>query len=240
MCIRDRAEQGVAHVIVDAVANEDLRTIAEAARDMILVTGGSAVAMPLPDLWLASGLLSPATAQQTSQRIQGPAIVLSGSCSSMTNRQVAAFLEAQHPSFRLDPLDLAANGNGAALDWLAAQDPERTPIIYATAEPDIVRAAQDRLGRDRAGELVEAALAACAIAARNLGRRKFVIAGGETSGAVGKALELDRLDIGPEIAPGVPWCFATSKGEAIAITLKSGNFGTETFFEDALGMLARD
>jgi uncharacterized protein YgbK (DUF1537 family) len=46
-----------------------------------------------------------------------------------------------------------------------------------------------------------------------------------------------QLTIGAEIAPGVPWCFATSTGHTIAITLKSGNFGTETFFADALGAL---
>src|SRR5919112_421719 len=59
--LRDRLGQlgqnGFAHVIVDAVANDDLRIIAEACRDMTLLTGGSAIAMPLPDIWLRQGLL---------------------------------------------------------------------------------------------------------------------------------------------------------------------------------------
>ena len=45
-----------------------------------------------------------------------------------------------------------------------------------------------------------------------------------------QALGVTRLDIGPEIAPGVPWCAATSDGNGIALALKSGNFGTEDFF----------
>ncbi len=85
--------------------------------------------------------------------------------------------------------------------------------------------------------LVEAALAACAAAARDLGIRRFVVAGGETSGAVTKSLGVTRLDIGSEIAPGVPWCFARSGNHDVAITLKSGNFGSEDFFAKALEVL---
>lgn len=40
----------VAHVVVDAVANDDLTTIADACRDMPLMTGGSAIATPLSAL----------------------------------------------------------------------------------------------------------------------------------------------------------------------------------------------
>ena len=59
-------------------------------------------------------------------------------------------------------------------------------------------------------------------------------AGGETSGAVTQALSTARLDVGAEIAPGVPWTYFQSGGDDIALTLKSGNFGTETFFADAV------
>ena len=235
----DLKAQGVAHVVVDAVSNADLYLIAEACQSMPLLTGGSAVAMPLPELWLKQGLLPKSDATQMQRAPDGPAIVLSGSCSAMTNRQVAAYLSGGHPAFRLDPLDIANNGSAPALAWLAGQNRQSTPIIYATAEPDAVRAAQAKLGTDRAGKLVEDALASCAVAARDRGTRRFVVAGGETSGAVAKALGIVRLNIGPEIAPGVPWCFASSGGHTVAITLKSGNFGAEGFFTDALGMLDR-
>lgn len=233
------AEDGVAHVVVDAVASDDLYIIAEACQDMILLTGGSAVAMPLPDLWAKQGRLAKSTVSDARSYDPGPAIVLSGSCSSMTNLQVADFLAKGGPSFKLDPLEIAEAGNAKVLNWLAAQDPTATPLIYATAAPDAVRAAQDRLGVERAGSLIEATLAACAEAARNSGYRRFVVAGGETSGSVTKALGVTRLNIGAEIAPGVPWCFATSQNARIAITLKSGNFGNEEFFSKALEVLER-
>jgi len=224
---------GVAHVVVDAVSNDDLGLIAEACQDMVLMTGGSAVAMPLPRLWLARGLVTKAAAADALRAEQGPAIVLSGSCSAMTNRQVAEYLAAGHPSFRLDPVNLAISGVQPALDWLAIHA-SAAPLLYATAEPAAVKQAQAELGTEVAGKLVEEALAAISVVARDLGVRRFVVAGGETSGAVANALGISRLHIGPEIAPGVPWCFASSDGQAVAITLKSGNFGQERFFTDAL------
>lgn len=229
--------QGVAHVVVDAVSNDDLTVIAAACRDMVLMTGGSAVAMPLASIWSAQGILSRRDGAAM-RRIDGPAILLSGSCSAMTRRQVTAALAAGRPAFRLDPLELAEGGPVSALEWMMAQDLDATPLIYATADPSAVRDAQARLGAERAGRLVEDALAACAVLARDRGARRFVVAGGETSGAVAKALGIDRLDIGPEIAAGVPWCVAISGGHSVAITLKSGNFGAESFFADALERLA--
>ena len=229
--------QGVAHVVVDAVANGDLEIIAEACRDMPLITGGSAVAMPLPALYLADGTLSAEAAKAQPPRLDRATIVLSGSCSAMTNKQVAAYLATGAPGFKLDPLDLAENGPQKVLNWLAGQDLNAAPLIYATAHPDSVRAAQEKLGVAGAGEIVEAALSACAVAARDAGARRVIVAGGETSGAVTRALGVTQLDIGTEIAPGVPWTYCRSGGHQIALTLKSGNFGSETFLADAQSRL---
>ena len=230
------AALGVAHVVVDAICNEDLQIIANACQWMPLLTGGSALAAHLPPLWQARGLMPKQTTPDFFAP-SGSAVVLSGSCSTMTNDQVANYIAAGNPAFRLDPLELAAHGPQAALDWLAGD--HVSPLIYATTTPDAVAAAQAQLGVERAGQLVEQALAVCAVAARDRGVRRFVVAGGETAGAVAKALGIAQLSIGPEIAAGVPWCAAISGGYPIAITLKSGNFGTAGFFADALGMLDR-
>lgn len=228
--------QNVAHVVVDATANRDLTTIAQACWDMKLMTGGSAVAMPLPKIYVEQGLMPADAPTVIRPKLSKQAIVLSGSCSQMTRAQVAAY-SAHAPSLRLDPLELAKNGAQAAIDWLKDQDLTQAPLIYASAEPDQVRAAQDVLGAQRAGAIVEEALAHIVVAARDFGARRIIAAGGETSGAVAKALDISDLAIGTEIAPGVPWCYATSAGHDIAIALKSGNFGAESFFADALNVL---
>lgn len=234
--LAELAHDGVAHVVVDAVANEDLFTISKACQDMPLMTGGSAIAMPLPQLYLEQGLLSADAEKTDIPTLADKAIILSGSCSAMTRAQVAAY-SAQAPSYRLDPLELARSGPDAALEWLAQQDLAKAPLIYASADPKEVKAAQDALGVMKAGEIVEQALAALAIAARDHGAERFVVAGGETSGAVTQALGINKLDVSVEIAPGVPWSFCETAGKKVALTLKSGNFGAEGFFADALSRL---
>lgn len=167
--------------------------------------------------------------------VAGGQIVLAGSCSAMTRAQVGHYLDAA-TGYRLDPLELAQGKLSDARAWLRAQDPAAPKIVFATAEPKSVTAAQEKLGVGRAGALVEDALAQLAQDARAMGIGRIVVAGGETSGAVTRALDVDRLRIGPEIAPGVPWCFA---GAGFALALKSGNFGAETFFSDAFDLLER-
>lgn len=234
--LAELAGQGVQHVIVDAVADEDLGTIAQATLALPLLTGGSALAMPLPGLLAQAGQL-----RQSEQEAQAPAvgegqIVLSGSCSAMTLKQVAHYAD-KAASFRLDPLELAEHGAGEAVAWLRQRALDEPKLIYASAEPASVRGAQEKLGIERAGQIVEETLASIAREAFRLGIRRFVVAGGETSGAIAQALDVSRVMVGQEIAPGVPWTFATVNGDTVALALKSGNFGSETFFETALSKL---
>jgi uncharacterized protein YgbK (DUF1537 family) len=230
-------ENDVPHVIVDAVADTDLDTIASACQDMDFITGGSALAMPLAEFYKASGKISANDNSFMNKKLNTGSIILSGSCSEMTIIQVKNFIQRGAAAFQLDPIDLAENGVKKVLDWLSSQDFTKNIIIYATSDPDTVKKVQAELGVDMAGKIVEQGLSECAIAARELGIKNFIIAGGETSGAITKALNVRQLDIGIEIAPGVPWTFSGKKNNQIALSLKSGNFGSEEFFTDALSKL---
>jgi uncharacterized protein YgbK (DUF1537 family) len=137
----------------------------------------------------------------------------------------------------LDPLEIVKSGANAVLNWLKLQDLSQAPLVYATADPISVKATQDALGTAAIGKIIEEILALCAVAMRDAGARRIIVAGGETSGAVTKALGVTHLDIGAEIAPGVPWTFCQSDGNQMALALKSGNFGAETFFTDAQNKL---
>ena len=137
-----------------------------------------------------------------------------------------------HPAYRVLAADLARGDDvvGRVLDWARAQvDPI---LVYATAEPEEVRAAQAAYGADRAGSMVETALARIAKGLVEGGVDRLIVAGGETSGAVVQALGVTGLAIGPEIDPGVPWTTSLERdGHApLALALKSGNFGSDDFF----------
>jgi len=227
---------GIAHAVVDALEPADLAALGAACKGMALVTAGSGLGDGLPANFAAEGRLAGGAADRL-PAIGGPALLLSGSCSAATNAQVDRWDADGGALLRLDPLALADGRQSAATawDWAAAQT--ATPLIAATAPPAQVRAAQASLGRDRAAALVEETLAAIARAALAHGIRRIVVAGGETAGAVAEALGITRLVVGAQIAPGVPWCASLSgapQETAVALALKSGNFGAETFFADAL------
>ncbi|MCA3414493.1 MAG: four-carbon acid sugar kinase family protein [Roseomonas sp.] len=224
------AEQGRRYAIVDAVTDQHLLAIGEAAAKHALITGGSGVAMGLPENFRRAGLLPARGNAASLPPMRGMAAVVAGSCSRATLGQIG--LARDHvPVLELDALATpdAAALSAQALEWVAGKlAADRPVVIAASAPPEKVAALQAKLGRDAAGALIETAMAAIAegLVAQGVGR--LVVAGGETSGAVVQRLGVTALRIGPEIDPGVPWTFAEPRG--LHLALKSGNFGARDFF----------
>lgn len=230
---------GDAMFIVDAVADDQLRTIGAACAHLPLITGGSGVAMGLPAAYREAGLLTALTpAPQQMAAPAGRRAILAGSCSAATRGQVKAAIAAGLPHLRIDPLEIADGAQTAltVLQWIDRQQPEKPFLVYSSDDPDTVRAVQERLGRAQAGTIVEDLLAAVAKRLPERGVSRLIVAGGETSGAVVQALGAELLTIGPEIDPGVPWTRSRG-GLDMALALKSGNFGGEDFFLKAWDLL---
>lgn len=225
--------QGVGITIVDAVDNDALRTMAAACSGLPLLTAGSGLALGLPAVYEANGWIRPDAKASELPSVGGCAAVLSGSCSVATNGQVEHWIKLGLPSLRIDARALAAGENlvEQALDWVAVQG-DRPILIYATAQPSEVKSIQADLGAEAAGALVENCLATIASGLVKTGVRRLVAAGGETSGAIVKALNVQQLRIGATIDPGVPW--TQVEGRPLLLALKSGNFGTIDFFSKAL------
>jgi 3-dehydrotetronate 4-kinase len=240
--IRQRIAQlrsrGVRFGIVDATANEDLMALGQALADAPLVVAGSGVAIGLPQ---NHGLrASPQAAALPPAR--GARAIVSGSCSVATQQQVADFTAGGGAAYAIDPLRLAQSRDGvieAALAWAQPRLAQGPVLVYSTAAPETVRGVQQQLGVQDAGALVEQALAAIGQGLVARGVRQLVVAGGETSGAVVQALGVQQLRIGPQIDPGVPWCFATATAcdADVHLALKSGNFGSTDFFRKSFAQL---
>jgi len=234
--IRDAFEklrkQGIRHAILDSITDQHLVTLGEACADLKVVTGGSGMAMGLPANFVRKGLMKSGQ-HSPLPTVTGPTAVLAGSCSVATQGQVAA-MKKDHEYFELEPMAIASGRDLAqeALNWAASRLSEKPVLIYSTATPEQVKAVQERLGREHAGALVEETLGKIARGLVAAGVRRLVVAGGETSGAVVGALGVEGLAIGPEIDPGVPWTFSIGE-PALALALKSGNFGTPDFFTKA-------
>jgi len=220
-------------LIIDAISDADLLAIGHACRDHVLVTGGSGVAMGLPDNFRTLSVLAGAGAAAL-PTIKGKSVVLAGSGSLMTNKQVATWNAASRPSYRINVLDLASGRPviDEAINFFDAHA-EQAVLIYATCPAEELKRIQATLGVHKAGEMVEHALGDIARRLLERGVTHFVVAGGETSGAVVQALDVKGLLIGRAIAPGVPATVSLG-AKPIALALKSGNFGDADFFTKAL------
>lgn len=219
-------DEGCRYAVLDTLSDAQLEILGGAVKDMPLVTGGSGLGGGIAKA--LGGTINESAA--AGAPLDGRGVVISGSCSEMTNQQVGFYRELA-PTMDVDVERCLtdAESYGAELAaWVLDQPSGRlSPMITATAPLDRLREIQSRHGKT-AAEAVEHAFAAAARKLAESGIIRFVVAGGETSGAVTQALGVTGFAIGPQIAPGVPWVRAVNRD--LSLALKSGNFGQREFF----------
>ncbi|WP_417695231.1 3-oxo-tetronate kinase [Roseibium sp.] len=217
-------------VVCDAIADQDLVQLGKAAKDFALITGGSGIALGLPDVYGAQ----PGD-QDKWPGVKGPVLAISGSCSTATRDQIAAHKVTGGSQCKVlvDDILSGAVTVETTLDW--AQGAASMPLVYSSDDPAAVKVAQARFGREKSAAAIEGFFAELARGAIKRGFTRIISAGGETSGAVVEAVGAEALRIGPMIDPGVP--AVQVEGRDLALALKSGNFGAEDFFFKAAAIL---
>lgn len=199
------AEQGISYVVTDTLHQGHLLTLGEALSDRRLVTGGSGLAIGLARQWTTAG--TDAEAERAGRPHGDRAVVLSGSCSQMTNRQVAAYRQLA-PACEVEIEHCLEDAEGYArqlCDWVEANSHQTmAPLLFATADAQQLQVIQQRYGAQRSSEAVEQLFAAVTRELKQRGWQRFIVAGGETSGVVAQSLGVTAFHIGPTISPGVP------------------------------------
>jgi len=225
-------QEGYRYVALDALNERHLEIQGEALRDYPLVTGGSGLA-----IGLARQLSEVDHTQGHSAGYprSGRAVVLSGSCSQMTNQQVKHYKQlAPFKGVDVARCLTAESRETYAQElsqWVLEQTSELAPLVSATTPADELAKIQQEYGATQASHIVEdlfARLTKCLVTG---GIKRFIVAGGETSGIVTQSLGIKGFHIGPCISPGVPWVNALHT--PVSLALKSGNFGDEAFFARA-------
>ena len=225
---------GYRYAVVDSVDNAQLAVLAEACADLKLLTGGSGLGA-----YVAARLSGGKKGSDAFVPRKALTVALSGSCSVMTNKQVAAY-QAIAPTHFVEAERCIHEGDAyieELYQWAVAHlGGEYAPLLYATVPPDELKAIQQRFGVEKASHAIEQTFAALAVRLQAHGVRNFINAGGETSSIVVQKLGIDGFHIGRQIAPGVPWLRVLD--DDLYLALKSGNFGSEDFFAHAQGMFA--
>lgn len=233
----------IRHVIVDTTCNADLKVVADATLSFPLLTGGSGLAQFLPAVYRDMGWLSQRHKVTQLPVGTGRRAILAGSCSQATLQQIH-HVEKRYPTWRLNIAELMAEPKASIQqceEWLSGVGDERPILLTSSADPKAVELLQNEFGRAAVSSVVEVFFAELAAKLVRFGFDRLVVAGGETSGAVVNRLGIVALQIGPEIAPGVPWTIVRTTGQQheqpAALALKSGNFGDVDFFQRAMEML---
>jgi uncharacterized protein YgbK (DUF1537 family) len=236
-CLSRMRGDGIRYAVLDAETDAHLEILGKALSDEPLLTGGSGLGRAAAGCLAAS---HPRIAGHAGRK--GPAagntVVFSGSCSEMTNRQTAAYRKLA-PEFRVEVdrcLENAAAYAEEGAAWVRAHSVGAyAPMINAAVPPDQLRAIQSRFGAEDAAKAIETFFKGVAIELRRSGYVNYIVAGGETAGAVSEALGVNAFRIGPEIAPGV--CWVEAMRDRLGLAMKSGNFGDESFFQKAQAMI---
>ena len=228
---------GVEIAILDCTSHEDLWSICGAIGNLPLITGSSAPGMCLPLSWQQ-------TAPQPIVGRDGKSgrgfLVVAGSYSEATQRQNAWLASQDVLVVTLDALELAGSAEpslpASVCESLAggrtcllqvSRNRERVHEYFRIQNKTDVEAGE-RIARGLA-EVVRGILGVVA-------PEGLIIAGGETSSIISRALGFRALRVGPNIEPGVPVCVTLTES-ALPVVFKSGNFGSEYFYGRAMNAI---
>jgi uncharacterized protein YgbK (DUF1537 family) len=256
--LRKVVDGGAEVVLLDAMYGSHLLPIGSllwrsaSAEQPLFVVGSSAIENALTEYWVREGVIP---APQPLAQLGGveQLLVLSGSCSPVTERQTDVALEAGFAEVALRPTDLIrAEGAGAAIEAaakeaLALLEQGRSVIVHSARGPNDPRIAEttaalaamgydDAAIREHSGRLLGAQLGAIGKAileARPM--RRVAVSGGDTSSYVMRALGIEALEYKAPFAPAMPFCHVHASSPAVDGTemiFKGGQTGTVHFYRN--------
>lgn len=216
------------------------RTLAEhqeQERKPLFVAGSSGVNYALVQHWRDAGMLSAAYQWQTVGAPVEQTLVVSGSCSPVTERQIAWASDHQFAEIALptdSPLPPESLVQEAIQDTCRALDAGRSVIVHTSRGPDDSRIARTDLSASALGELLALVLLQ---SLRQHPLARVVVMGGDTSGHVARRLNVQALEMVGPMAPGSPLCRVHSDDphvDGLEIVFKGGQVGHDDFFASVL------
>lgn len=243
-------------LLYDALNDTHLRAAGrliwrEAKRQQHFAVGSSGVEYALTAHWRASGVIGAERAALAAVKPVKQLLVMSGSASPMTARQIEwasanGFDALRAPSEEIVGADSALQAIGALRERARKSLARgKSVVIYSAAGPDdpSIKLTRERLAADaKAANSAKLLGGALGRLARDLllesGLRRVVIAGGDTSSYATQELGLYALEMQHELTPGAPLCRGYSNDarfDGLEIALKGGQMGNADYFGLARG-----
>jgi len=248
-------------VLFDTLTDTHLTTIGQLIGETqlreqkpLFVAGSSAIESALTQHWRTAGSQTPLETDTSTTRSPRhslePAdrvVVVSGSCSPVTDRQIGWALAEGWAEVPLDTLRLLASDHPDTGIASAAMEVDRelaagkSVIVHTSRGPSDPRIGATKDASLREGKTIDrlggmlGEILRNVLQARRL--RRVAVVGGDTAGEVARALRLEALQMVAPLAPGAPLCQARSPDPAIdgiEMTFKGGQVGYDDFFTTLL------
>jgi uncharacterized protein YgbK (DUF1537 family) len=222
------------------------RLIWENKGRQVFSASSSGLQYALTAYWKTQGLIPAATSLPTAKSVDTIAVV-SGSCSPMSAEQIRW---ARKNGFDVSRLDISKILQDDTMESEIARHADRaidalarsiSSLVFSAEGPDDRAVVQfdalvSRASLDRAQAAKKIGFALAEIMRRILDGsnvKRVVVAGGDSSGAVGSHLGIRALTLSAALAPGVPLCRAWSDApdrDGLEIALKGGQLGSVSFY----------
>lgn len=227
--------------LIDAGTNEDLIRIGRAVKSLPLSAGSAGLGLALPQNFR----LLPSEEANKLPSAEGLQALLCGSCSETSTRQVRHFAATGQPTLSLDILKLAKFGAEkmaqVILAWATPLLSKGPVLVYSTADAAAIETAKSLLGLSNAAPLIERCMILVTQGFMEKGVRQLVIGGTDTALACLRSLDVRQMQVGPQIDPGVSWCFSplgTGKIDGLHFAVKPGSSGADDLFTRAFDGIA--
>lgn len=250
--LQHELEAGAKAVLFDAMYSRQLSAIGglmdRAAKERPhFSVGSSGIEMALGAYWKAEGLL-PKEITWDKPGKAGPMLVLSGSCSPITEGQITHARVHGFGEVAIDPEQLVSGPKAVqqyVQEVLEIMEKGKSLIVHTACGTEDSRRAVTRkilINQGVAPEDVSAKTAdffgqALGEIARKVAEKypykRLLIAGGDTSSKVARVLGIEAVEMIAPLVPGAPLCVAhapASPIDGMEVNFKGGQVGAEDYF----------
>jgi uncharacterized protein YgbK (DUF1537 family) len=258
--LASQIENGKQVILFDALTEEHLSAAGKlideyAAHDKPLFSvGSSGISMALGKHFTQQGIVQPQNNWPKAGKAKNM-LVVSGSCSPVTAKQIAYAVDHDFAEIALDTPAIANSANlkntvAVYVNRIAELLDNGTPVIVHTSlgndDPRFVQTYRiftakgltPNTIRTKTAELFGTALGLIAIGvAGKIKLQRMIIAGGDTSGNVARAMGIEAVEMIAPLSPGAPLCKAYAPGSpahGLEVNFKGGQVGSEDYFETVL------
>jgi 3-oxoisoapionate kinase len=241
----EKTNQGKSYLMIyDTLTNDDLEHLGRHLYENWkgkpqLIVGSSGISYGLARYMTSGGLVASSTVEYVAEKAD-QILVVAGSCSPVTARQIKYSMDRGFEGLRLDIARLAEDH--AYLDKVLSTVADflengKSVIVYSALGPGDPSISQNKRTKDLNSRLGSAMGEIVGGTIRRKSDLRCVVVGGDTSGYVSRYLGIYALEVYAPIAPGAPLCMAHSSDvvfDGMEIALKGGQNGSEDYFHKIL------